>query len=103
MTHINSTDPFCFLVGAELSPFSAYDGICAGSLSIRATVWLVGCGPKGGQNDGKEPQDEHGWPGREQCVVYNTREAGDDSSHGQFMTLDSTCGSEVDATASIGP
>ena len=98
MTHINSTDPFCFLVGAELPPFSAYGRLCAGSLSVRATVRVVGCGPKGGQDDGEEPQDEHGWLGREQCV-YDAREAADDSSPGQFMTLDSTWGSEVDASA----
>ena len=42
-----------------------------------------------------------GWGGNGVC--NNTREVGDDSSPGQFMTLDSTWGSEVDASAPFEP
>ena len=44
---------------AECSPFSAYGRLRAGAVFIR--VWLVDRGPKGGQSEGKEPQDEHSW------------------------------------------
>jgi hypothetical protein len=56
-THVDSTNPFCFLMCTECSPFSAYSRLRAGAVFIR--VWPVNRGPKGGQSEGKEPQDEH--------------------------------------------
>ena len=75
-THFDSTNPFRFLEGTEFSPFFAYGRLVAGALLNRARHSSYR--PKGGQSDGKESQDKHGWTG-------DGTNVGEDSS--QFIVL----------------
>jgi hypothetical protein len=61
ITHVDSADPFCFLLGTERSPFFPYCRLCA-----RTRVRIIRtrhdhCGPKNGQSDKKGFADEHFW------------------------------------------
>jgi hypothetical protein len=50
-THIDSADPFRFLIGTECPPFFPYRWICAGARIIRTRHAY--CGPENGQSDRK--------------------------------------------------
>jgi hypothetical protein len=68
-TYFDSTNPFRFLKGAELSPFLAYGRRVAGALLNIARH--SNHGPKGGQGDGKESHEDHtnNWAGDEQILA----------------------------------
>jgi hypothetical protein len=65
-THIDSADPFRFLLGTECSPFFPYRRICTGVRTIRTR--RAYCGPENRQSDRKNLNfvDGHVW---ERCCV----------------------------------
>jgi hypothetical protein len=57
-TYVDGANPFCFFIGAECSPFPAYSWLVARVRFTRRARHPNG-GPKDGQGNGKEFQDEH--------------------------------------------
>jgi hypothetical protein len=58
-THVDSANPFGFLLSTECSPFSPYCWHCTGALIVRTKHGY--CRPKKSQSEGKKFVDEHFW------------------------------------------
>lgn len=56
-THIDSTDPFRFLVGTKSSPFFPYPRRCTGVLIIKTRY--ARSRPNNDQSDGEDTRDLH--------------------------------------------
>lgn len=70
-THIDSTNPFRFLVGAKRPPFFPYHWGCTGPLVLRTRY--AHSRPNNDQSDGEDTRDLHIWTrGR----AYEGKDAG---------------------------
>jgi hypothetical protein len=67
--YIDGANPLRPLVATECSPFFANGRLCTAALMVRRSRACYG--PKGGQSEGNESQDEHSWA--RGCAVVGER------------------------------